>query len=347
MLVVASHAGLHKIPGDAGVTVFFAVSGFIITLLVLRERERTGAFDLKAFYVRRLLKLGPPLLLIVVVPSIIYAALADLSIAQLLSQMFFVFNWVEISVGEGNLQVLPGSSVVWSLSVEEQFYIVFALFWAVVCRWSHWVPALTVLAGATVVASTASRVLLWQAGASNERLYRGTDVRMDAIALGVLTAYYFWYCKSKCAGCARTLASDWVLASSICAFVLSFAIRDEWFQAVVRPSVHAAVACLIILWGLLEGRDSWFRRFIIRAGKAPLAAAIGLASYSIYLIHLILIHAYMSFHLELPFYVEFACLMVLSTAAGIAVYITVELPVSQYKERLQRARTRDAGAGKV
>lgn len=64
MLVVLSHAGLTAVPGGSGVTIFFVISGFIITHLLLRELEKTNSFDIRGFYLRRALKIFPPLLVI-------------------------------------------------------------------------------------------------------------------------------------------------------------------------------------------------------------------------------------------------------------------------------------------
>ncbi|MGF0263595.1 acyltransferase family protein [Rhodococcus ruber] len=64
ILVVLAHGGLGDvIPGGSGVTVFFTISGFIITFLVLRERDKTSAFAIGPFYYRRVLKIVPPLLI--------------------------------------------------------------------------------------------------------------------------------------------------------------------------------------------------------------------------------------------------------------------------------------------
>ncbi|WP_181365120.1 acyltransferase family protein [Arthrobacter sp. HMWF013] len=80
MLVVVAHAGLGLIiPGGSGVTIFFTISGFIITYLMLRERDKTGGFSLGGFYFRRAVKIAPPLILAVVIPTLIYAIFEDIN----------------------------------------------------------------------------------------------------------------------------------------------------------------------------------------------------------------------------------------------------------------------------
>ena len=154
MIVVVAHAGLgHIIPGGSGVTIFFTISGFIITLLVLRERDREGTFSVRRFYFRRAAKIFPPFIIAVVVPSAIWAVWHPDVWMGLLTQLLFVFNWAKPFV-----HVLPGTEVVWSLSIEEQFYIVFALVWILLARRRYWRPVLSALALFAVVGSVAIRI---------------------------------------------------------------------------------------------------------------------------------------------------------------------------------------------
>ncbi len=108
LLVVVAHAGAGLIvPGGSGVTIFFAISGLIITLLVLREQDKTGGFAIGGFFFRRAAKILPPLIVVVLVPSLVWACFGPLDWGALAAQIFFVFNWVKAS---GDLfHVLPGS----------------------------------------------------------------------------------------------------------------------------------------------------------------------------------------------------------------------------------------------
>ncbi|MGW9345945.1 acyltransferase family protein, partial [Streptomyces albidoflavus] len=74
MVVVIAHAGLgHIVPGGSGVTIFFSISGFIITYLLLRERQKTDGFSVSSFYRRRFFKIFPPFAVAVIVPSLIWS----------------------------------------------------------------------------------------------------------------------------------------------------------------------------------------------------------------------------------------------------------------------------------
>ena len=146
-LVVFSHAGLTFVPGGSGVTVFFCISGFWITYTMLRERERTGGFDWGGFYFRRAVKLAPPLVLIIVIPTLIYSLFHRIDWLDFLGQVFFFFNW---RYTDSEVLVMPGSVVTWSLSIEEQFYLVIALVWLAAVRWRRADAVLAWVAGGVV-----------------------------------------------------------------------------------------------------------------------------------------------------------------------------------------------------
>ena len=93
LIVFLSHAGLgHLIPGGFGVTVFFFLSGFLITSLLIREYDRNGRISLPLFYIRRVLRLGPPILVTMLAGGLLVAAgvtEGTLHAPTLMSQVFF------------------------------------------------------------------------------------------------------------------------------------------------------------------------------------------------------------------------------------------------------------------
>ena len=99
MLVYFSHAGVSDlIPGGFGVTVFFFLSGFLITTLLCREHDRTDRIAFGAFYLRRLLRLGPPLLVTMALAVVLVWvgwAEGDLSAEAMLAQILFVYNYYQ------------------------------------------------------------------------------------------------------------------------------------------------------------------------------------------------------------------------------------------------------------
>jgi peptidoglycan/LPS O-acetylase OafA/YrhL len=134
-LVIGSHAiGMFGVPpwlqpltfiinGGLGVRIFFCISGFLITYLLLQERKRTGSIDLKSFYVRRALRIVPAnYLFIAVLVAISLAGWIKIPTCNLLTAITYTKNYGCGGPLEGHL---------WSLAVEEQFYLLWPF--AVVC----------------------------------------------------------------------------------------------------------------------------------------------------------------------------------------------------------------------
>jgi len=177
-LVILTHA---KWPwpnngGDAGVTAFFVLSGYLITNLLLDQRERRGSIDILAFYRRRAVRLGPALLGLLAF-VLAFGVLAGWGGGRhwqvgILTSLAYVSNWVQV----GDLNIDPLGHT-WSLAIEEQFYLV-------------WPALLLILRGralqfavAAIVAASAIRLV-----ATGPLEYFSTITRADAILLGCVLA---------------------------------------------------------------------------------------------------------------------------------------------------------------
>jgi peptidoglycan/LPS O-acetylase OafA/YrhL len=332
MLVVVAHAGLGDIvPGGSGVTIFFAVSGFIITHLIVRERETSGGFRIKDFYIRRALKIAPPFLVILVLPTLIYSMFATIEWRNFFSQVFFVFNWVYMQ--REDPKVLPGSGVVWSLSIEEQFYILFALFWLLAVRSKSYLNIVATLAIGGIIASTTLRFyFVATMDVPHFRVYYGTDTRLDAIAIGVLSAvlYAKWSRSPNPSRLQKSLTSDWIPLLSALMYLSSLLIRDEGFRETLRYSLQAVAASIFILYGLLC-TNTRFRRAIGRLVSMKFIQIIGLASYSIYLVHLQLDKLLIAVIPDWPIALSFTVRVASGIAVGLLVWFAVEKPVERFK----------------
>lgn len=122
---------------NAGVMVFFVLSGFLITSLLIQEWRASGSISLGKFYARRALRLLPALILVLLVFGAIFAAFGfkgRVPLNAIIATIFYVANWVRAY----NLFPLGGLSHCWSLSIEEQFYLCWPLI--LICmlraRWS-------------------------------------------------------------------------------------------------------------------------------------------------------------------------------------------------------------------
>src|SRR5712672_2112681 len=125
-LVFFAHSGLEKIvPGGLGVTIFFVLSGYLISTLMRIEYAAERKIDYRGFYLRRFLRLMPPLAVVVLLTSVFaaFALIDEFTPNGLFSVLFYYSNYFVIA---HDFHGLPaGASVVWSLAVEEHYYLLY------------------------------------------------------------------------------------------------------------------------------------------------------------------------------------------------------------------------------
>lgn len=190
LAVLAYHTGVLR-SGWIGVDVFFALSGYLITGLLIGELDSTGTVRLGRFWARRLRRLLPGIVLLLGFVAFLGGlALPDWTAPHLddvIGTVTYSSNWLRV-LGEQSYWDLfrtPGPlEHVWSLAVEEQFYVVWPLvIWAVARVRRSWLVPVTV---ALLLGTSGLQVWLATHGASVERLYVGTDTRAPAFLLGAL-----------------------------------------------------------------------------------------------------------------------------------------------------------------
>ena len=192
ILLVITHHQLIPLSlkgGFLGVNLFFVLSGFLITTLLWTEFDATKTISLKNFYARRALRLGPALLLYLIVCLLVvyYSNIGELTheIKLVGIAVAYSTNW---RMAFGWDTSLDPTAIVWSLSIEEQFYLLWPLvFFA--CLLMK-VRRSQIMAGLAfvILSITLHRYLLFQHGADLNRLYYGTDTRADAPLVGCLIA---------------------------------------------------------------------------------------------------------------------------------------------------------------
>ena len=177
--------------GYFGVDIFFVLSGFLITSLLLDERESSGAVRMRSFYGRRALRLMPALVVMLGVVSIVLVldgATWSSLWPTVRSSLFYYQNWHSVW-DEKHLAVDFGH--LWSLSIEEQFYIVWpVVLLAIVALWKRQSVRVAALAMG-VLWVVWYRIQVWNSGVGWAYVFVRTDTRIDALLVGCLVAFLF------------------------------------------------------------------------------------------------------------------------------------------------------------
>jgi len=330
MLVFVSHAGLgHIVPGGLGVTIFFFLSGYLITTLLRREYESTGTISLRHFYLRRVYRIFPPMYLVLF--SILALGLLGLvpqtaTWPGLLSQVFQVTNYFVLnSVDESGLVYSTGTY--WSLAVEEHFYILFPLSLLLCLRRWRYRNVAAILLLACVAELLWRCVLVYGYDAPAPRTYLATDTRLDSMLFGCILG--LWRNPALDADGERypTAAKALVLVGALALLAATLVIRDPGFRETLRYTLQG-VACFPLFWLAVRHPD-W-------AVFKPLNSApfvlLGKVSYTFYLCHFFFVRIAESwFDRQIVI-----GLTAFAASFGFAylVYRTVELPFARLRRRL-------------
>ena len=284
--VIAGHAGF-SISGFHGVTVFFVISGYLITSLLLAEHSRSGGISLRHFYWRRFARLGPALTLVVLV-----------TIAWLVAtQVPFSKWWVGavgaltyttdlLSPATGGNAVSSAFEWSWSLGIEEQFYLVWPMLLILLLKARRNIRPLLAVLIIGVASSWAwkAALALFHRG-SHEIAFYGPLSHIDALMLGVAASVVML--RTNNAGNVRSVSR--VLGPLGVAGLIVVAVRPQGFPGhdLLDPtgsSQTAIFATAALLWIVTSPRGAFSRALSV----SPLAF-LGKLSYGLYLWNLLLV----------------------------------------------------------
>ncbi|MBD8078288.1 acyltransferase family protein [Cellulosimicrobium arenosum] len=288
LAVVVHHAWPGVLPGGfLGVDVFFVVSGFLITTLLLREMGRDRRIRLPEFWRRRARRLLPALAVVVVV-SVVAARFVepDLLVGagwQVLGASTFSYNWLAVAGGSSYFdQTAPHLlTPFWSLAIEEQFYLAWpVLLVALVVLVPTWRARLLVVLGAAVTSAVAMAVR-YQPGEDPTRVYYGTDTHVVGLLLGVAGAFW-WFGRRTGEPLPRALRSGTAPVAALAALAVLMLVLQPDDPVVYRGGIVLGSAlALVAVLGCTVGRDSGCVRML---DTRP-ARWVGARSYGIYLWH--------------------------------------------------------------
>jgi peptidoglycan/LPS O-acetylase OafA/YrhL len=293
--VVAYHLRApHFDGGLLGVSMFFTLSGYLITSLLIRGFEQRGLGYLKTFWVRRAQRLLPALLLMLPVVGITTAAARPDKIASTVRQglfsLLYVANWATIASGDDYFQRFSGPGPLdhlWSLSIEEQFYVAWPLVvFSLLVLGKRTQQGRRPLVLVTVLATAASTWVIFQLyhpnAVNNTRAYEGTDARVAALLVGALAAMALPFDRVQEVSQRGRVALDIGGAMGLAGVAAAILRTDEYSPFLYR----GGELTLATATSVLAVAGSHPETLVARAlGIAP-AKWLGQRSYGVYLWHL-------------------------------------------------------------
>jgi peptidoglycan/LPS O-acetylase OafA/YrhL len=292
--VVAQHFS-YGIVGFYGVSIFFVLSGYLITSLLLAEREQTGSIDFRAFYRRRFARLMPALVLVsgaIVVWLVATAVPVRTWFVGLFGTLTYSTDLLSVTHWQSSLSSSFEWS--WSLSVEEQFYLVWPAL-ILLCFYASVRSSRRLLAASCVALVALSWLLRWQMAVGNAtpgRLNFSIESHVDALALGALIALL---ASGRRPG--RALRSVLTLAGCVAAVLLYMAMTGHGplqrynYDFDVDGYGPVALASAVVVLGLVWAPRSPLARLL---SLRPLVY-LGRLSYGIYLWNMLVKHMYEKF----------------------------------------------------
>jgi peptidoglycan/LPS O-acetylase OafA/YrhL len=337
LTVMALHAGYYSsrwfAGGLLGVQIFFVISGFLITALLVEEFQRNGRIRLGYFYLRRALRLFPALWLMLAVVAVVTAlGLAPdspfgVTTREAFAAFFYWENWYRaFELGPRNMLTHT-----WSLSVEEPFYLLWPLLLIAGIRWAP--RALLPLTIAAAVTSSVARASLWHV-LPGKRLYYGTDLRADGLLFGCALALI--WAKHTLQRVARILPLL-TLPSLIVLAVLLHTMNVNARMTYQLGFLACDLAMVVLIGNVVLGAPG----HLLRVLELRFIVWIGKVSYGLYLWHVPVFWLVTDHVGGLRFLFLLPLEVGLTFAVATASSYLVELPVVRKKSRFTPRRDGD------
>ena len=364
LAVIVYHANKHWLPGGfLGVEVFFVISGYLITLLLLAESEKSGTVSLKEFWLRRARRLLPALW-VVVLGVVVFAALFQREIlgtlrGDVVAALFYGFNWFQVWVGTSyftSFEFVPLRHL-WSLAVEEQFYLIWPIVMLVVARFGkRRLPIVSAVFFFIAVGLTVYMAVVYQPGTIStindtpeqfmslfgqsvsrvDYLFLGTFTRSSGLLLGAALAIWWrpWLLQHSRAG--ESKLYDIVGFGGLVALALMM-----WrFQTVIEGTDGGNVGYDLLFRGgffltdiasvaLIAAAVHPGSKIIAKSLSNPVLVWLGRRSYGFYLFHWPVFQFYRRFAGQGLTPYEFVVLVLLALALTELSYRYIETPVRQ------------------
>jgi peptidoglycan/LPS O-acetylase OafA/YrhL len=335
LIVFLAHAGVPYIPGGFGVTVFFFLSGYLITTLLRREAEENGGISFKLFYLRRAVRILPPfytVLALALTLSMIGLLPGDISWPGLAAQALHYANYWVVWYGWDGL--LGGTGVYWSLAVEEHFYLLFPALYALLVqlrvtpRWQH-----AVLLGLCVVVFLWRSHLVFNLGIIGDRTYIASDTRFDSMLFGCALAVWGNPVLDLPSSTKPNVWEWLAVLGGVGLLLVSFLFRDPAFRESARYSIQG-----IGLYPLFFVAVRYPKLLLTRFLNWKPVRFVGTLSYSLYLVHQVAIYVV---EMQAGAGVwQGALALLISGLLSWSIYRLIEAPCAKLRRRLSATARR-------
>jgi peptidoglycan/LPS O-acetylase OafA/YrhL len=324
-MVILYHVDLHAVSGFLGVIIFFVLSGFLITSILLREIERTGTLRLGNFYRRRAFRIFPAFYVCWLVTIIVLLCERQKLLWTRLALSFFYLADYGRAFINGSEQLKFPMGISWSLAIEEKFY----LLWPLLLLWVVRRKRQEVTIACVIVGFWMWRaILVLGFHVSLDYVYNAFDTRAGALLVGCLLAKILSKAGEIPSWLNWTLARKWfiliplLLIAAIGIHEVSPSDSAGWFtfEFTVAPLVAAVLLVQMVYWGAVE--MNWLEK--------PIIKLMARLSYAIYLYHPIAID--LVNHLGLK-HGKAILSIVLFMAMAFASYYGVERPFLRWRDR--------------
>ncbi|MGI9500199.1 MAG: acyltransferase family protein [Geminicoccaceae bacterium] len=278
-IVIASHyTRIGAIPSGFGVSIFFVISGFLITRLLLGDMERTGSISLPAFYWRRFFRLFPAILTGIVVALGVQELTGHdwVTVDRVIASLFFFQNYWGIAYPfTGPL------GVHWSLSIEEHFYLVFPIALVVFHRrlGVGFVSILLMICLAVLLLRGWSVSTFDDIEIAKSTIYKATHYRIDTILAGCILALMAHHESTR--AMLQRIVAQYPITLGLAVLIAGHTLNGETEIAIKHTT--QAVGITLIIAGVLFSDRCEFPRWAL---NLPIAVWIGRLSFSLYLLHM-------------------------------------------------------------
>ena len=346
--ILAFHGDVDAFGGGyVALEAFFVLSGFLITSLLLAERETRGRLDFRAFYTRRALRLFPAIFLCVGIVWLVGSLLPGAPETEHLSRdaaatILYSVNWVFAFQDQFPFGVFDH---MWSLSIEEQYYLVWPVtLLAILYVTRHRRGLSTALVFGLFLLSTAFHVWLFNDGASLTRVTFGTDVRAAPILVGCGAGMLLTWDLLRPSRAVNASVAVLGTLGTLALIYMTFGDRYSFESIRVDPAllheqgytIAALGSVTTIVWAVMQPRNPVARVLALR----PIVW-LGKVSYSTYLWHVPVFLLLSPKRLGLTDMQALPIRLVVAFAFASASYYFVEKPALRLKKRYERRPDRD------